>query len=184
MGLGGRAAAGPRDLWSEGVDSMPCFPGGSTLLPCLPSSLEPHPSGQPCTHRGTPPHPASMAPPPPSPGAHTTDMVAVVSGPQRCRLESGHPVLCGCSSRWGWGTGSPANRHMQRPPSLHFYTQTHTHTCVHTRMGIQTGGQPDGPSRLAALRPQAQELCTHLKQGPLGEESGAEEAATGSLPGA
>ena len=74
--------------------------------------------------------------------------------------------------------------HAEAPLLAFLHTHTHTHTCVHTRMGTQTGGQSDGPSRLAALRPQAQELCTHLKQGPLGEESGAEEAATGSLPGA
>ena len=157
-GLGEGAAAGPLDLWSEGMDSVPCLPEGAPapFYPACPPPWNNTPMPALHTHVGAHLHLWPRLPPP-SPGARTTDVVAVVSWPQRCRLESGRHVLCGCSSRWGWGTDSPANRHAQRPllpPPLLIYT------C--TRICTQADGQPRGPSKLAALRPQAWELCTHL----------------------
>lgn len=68
-------------------------------------------------------------PPWPPPHPPPAD-VAVVSRPQRCRLETECPVFCGCRGRWGWGTGSPANKHTQRPlvpPCL----CTHARACTH-----------------------------------------------------
>lgn len=127
--------ARPLRGWGAGqlLDHRTCGQSRGTLCPACPPPWNHTPQASPAHTRGTPAHPASMAPPPPQPGAHTTDVVAVVTGPQRCRLESGHPVLCGCSSRWGWGTGSPANRSMQRPRLLAFlYTHTHTHMCTRT----------------------------------------------------
>lgn len=155
--------ARPLRGWRAGqlLDHRTCGQSRGTLCPACPPPWNHTPQAGSAHTRGTPArlHPRPYLPP--SPGAHTTDVVAVVSGPQTCRLEPGHPVLCGCSSRWGWGTGSPAEGACRGPLSLHFYTHT-PHTHVHTCMCTQTGGKPGGPSRLAALRPQAWELRTRL----------------------
>lgn len=92
---------------------LPCWRSGS-FLSHLPSSLgggylgrKPHlhagshvPVG---THLLTlPPWPHL----PPSVCARAAD-VAVVSRTHKCRLESGHPVLCGYGCRWVGGRSSP-----------------------------------------------------------------------------
>lgn len=71
---------------------------------------------------------------PPSPGAHTTDVVAVVSGPQTCRLESGHPVLCGCSSAGGGAQVPLQKAHAEAPSPCIFIHTHHIHTCAHAHV--------------------------------------------------
>lgn len=81
-------AYGPSEGWGGGVVSSslyPTCPAGGTG----PGSHPPTHNAGPmraCWH--TPVHPASAAPPP------TTADVAVVSRPQRCRLETECPVFC------------------------------------------------------------------------------------------
>lgn len=162
---------------------MPCFPGGQypSVLPAFLPGTTPL---RPALHtQGAHPHTLHPWPHLPPALVHTPlTWWLWFLGPRGADWSWG--ILFSAAAVAGGGGGQvPLQTGTCRGPPLLALLYTHTHTCVHTRMCTQTGGQPDGPSRLAALRPQAQELCTHLKQGPLGEESGAEEAATGSLPG-
>lgn len=121
------------------VWSIPCCPGGSPapFCPTFPLSLGGG-WGESHTlllvlhiHIGAHLHTRPPWPHlPPSPCVLAAD-VAVVSRPQRCRLEPGRPVLCGYSR--GWVEGSPpANKHTQRSLLFTFYLRRRVCVRLHT----------------------------------------------------
>lgn len=125
----GRNGCSSRRPVVRGPDSVPSRGGrSSSLYPTrLPGGAGTGPGSHtpvlaPHMHAGI--HLRTRPPWPPHPPP--TD-VAVVSRPQKCRLETECPVFCGCRGRWGWGTGSPANKHTQRPLSSPAYAHMHTH---------------------------------------------------------
>lgn len=119
------------------LDHRTCGQSRGTLVPCL--ALLPGTTPlRPALHtQGAHLHACIHGPTLPQPPVHTPTGRAVVSGPQTCRLEPGHPVLCGCSSRWGWGgCVVPLQKAHAEAPLLAFlythttYTRAHVH--VHT----------------------------------------------------
>lgn len=121
-------------------------------MPCLPSPWN-H-TLRPALHtQGAPARPASTALPPSRPGAHTTDVVAVVSGPQTCRLESGASCFSAAAVAGGGEAQVPLQKAHAEAPSPYIFIHTphtHVHTCMCTH---RLSGKPGGPSSLAALEP-------------------------------
>lgn len=139
---------GPQGLWSEGLDSVPAVLGEGSPAPF--SAAGPPPLGAAgvallALHVpvGTHLHSLPQGPPPTQPCAHAAD-VAVVSRPQRCSSESGHPVLCGYRSRTVGGGQRPLQTRTVR--GLFPSPSGCSHACT------QAGGHQGGCSEASGTR--------------------------------